>query len=65
MQNIIIKPKNKKEFDLLNELLKKMQVQTKILNEEKIENLGLVELLKEVDRTQKVSKSKIMSKLTK
>ncbi|NVO02772.1 MAG: hypothetical protein HXX09_08685 [Bacteroidetes bacterium] len=63
MQAIIISPKDKKEFVFISELLKKMEIKTKIFSEEEKEDFGLIELMKKVDRTKKVSREKIMSKL--
>lgn len=56
MESIIINPKDKTEFELLTQLLSKMNVVSKVISEEDQEDLGLTILMKEADRTQKVSK---------
>lgn len=63
MENILINPKDKAELELLTQLLGRMNVASKILSEEDQEDLGLVILMKEADRTQKVSKETIMQTL--
>ncbi|MEX8547960.1 MAG: hypothetical protein V5804_10205 [Mucilaginibacter sp.] len=63
MESIIISPKNKSEFELLTQLLSKMKVTAKVISEEDKEDLGLGILMREADRTQKVSKETIMETL--
>jgi len=63
MQTLIVKPKNKEEFQLLTDLLKKMRIQSRTLSIEEQEDFGLVQLMKEADRTQQVTEEEIMSKL--
>ncbi|WP_299289441.1 hypothetical protein [uncultured Mucilaginibacter sp.] len=63
MESIIISPKNKAEFELLTQLFSKMKVTAKVISEEDKEELGLSVLMKEADRTQKVSKETIMETL--
>ncbi len=63
MESIIITPKNKSELEFISELLKKMKVKAKFLSPEEKEDLGLIELMKESDRTKTISRSKIMRKL--
>ena len=63
MESLIITPKNKVEQKLLSDLLAKMNVKVAVLTDEAKEDLGLATLLKEADRTKKVSKETIMSKL--
>lgn len=60
MESIIIHPKDQLEFDLLKEVLTRMNVTADVISEEDQEDLGLPILMKEVDRTQKVSKEAIM-----
>lgn len=63
MENILINPKDKAELELLTQLLGRMNVASKILSEEDQEDLGLSILMKEADRTKKVSKEIIMQTL--
>ncbi len=64
MATLIINTNDKAELKLLEELLKKMKISAKVLTNEDKENLGLLKLLAEVDRTKKVSKSKVIEKLS-
>ena len=63
MNTILITPKNIQEFQLLSDLFLKMKIKSKVLSLEEKEDLGLIELMKEVDRTKKVSRAQIMKKL--
>ena len=65
MEAILIQPKNKSEFKFLAAMLKKLNVNIKTLDVETQEDLGLIELMKQVDRSQKVSRDEVMAKLTK
>lgn len=60
MESIIIHPKDQLEFDLLKEVLTRINVTASVIFEEDQEDLGLAILMKEADRTQKVSKKTIM-----
>ena len=63
MEALIVQAKDRAELKFISDLLKKMQIESKLLTEEQQENLGLIKLMKEVDRTQKISRDKIMEKL--
>lgn len=63
MSSIVVNPRNEKEFQFLSELLKKMGIDSKVLSDEETEDLGLSILMKDVDRSKKVSESEILSKL--
>jgi len=65
MNTIIVQPKTKAEMQLVSEVLKKMRIASKILSPEEREDLGLEMLMKQANRSEKVSKSKIMAKLGK
>ena len=65
MEAILIQPKNKSEFKFLAAMLKKLNVNIKTLNIEDKEDLGLIELMKQTDRSQKVTREDVMAKLTK
>lgn len=60
MESIIIHPKDQLEFDVLKEVLTRMNVTASVISEEDQEDLGLSILMKEADRTQNVSKDTIM-----
>lgn len=63
MGSIVINPKNDSELNFISELLQKLGVDSKVLTDEELEDLGLSILMKEVDRTKVVSEDEIMSKL--
>ena len=63
MKSIVISPKNLTDMRFVFELLKKLSIPTKILSDEEKEDLGLSMLLREADRTKKVSRETIMRKL--
>ncbi len=63
MNTIIVQPKTKAEMQLVSEVLKKMRIASKILNEEEREELGLNLLMKQANRTEKVTRKAIMAKL--
>jgi hypothetical protein len=65
MNTIIINPKDKKEFEFVSELLKKLGVDAKVLSDEQKEDLGLSVLMKDADRSEFTSEDEIMSKLSK
>ena len=65
MDTILVSPKDNKEFQLISDLFSKMKIKTKVLSTEEKEDLILGELMKEADRTQKVSRETIMKKLSK
>ncbi len=63
METLLIRTKNKTELQLIFDLLKKMRIETKVISTEEQEDLGLIKMMKEADRTQKVSREKIFAKL--
>ncbi|PIQ49719.1 MAG: hypothetical protein COW03_03500 [Cytophagales bacterium CG12_big_fil_rev_8_21_14_0_65_40_12] len=63
MSSIVVNPKNIEEFQFLTELLKKLNIEAKVLSDEQVEDLGLSFLMKEADKNDIVSKEEIMSKL--
>jgi hypothetical protein len=63
MNSIIVQPRTKAEMQLVSEVLKKMRIASKVLSEEEQEDIGLVMLIKQADRSEKISRSKVMAKL--
>lgn len=63
MKPLVVSPRNKKEFDFVSELLAKLNISTRSLSKEEIEDLGMIKLMKEADRTKMVSKEAIFKKL--
>lgn len=63
MSAILIQPKDAAEFQLLHSLLAKMKIAATVLSEEDWEDLGLSMLMREVERTDTVSREAVMAKL--
>lgn len=63
MESIVITPKNRTEAKLITDLFDKMNISIKVFSEEEKEDMGLVAMMKEADRTEKVSREEIMRKL--
>jgi hypothetical protein len=60
---LVIKPKTKSDLKFLSDLLNKLGIKSSLIDEEAIEDAGLSSLMKEVDRTKKVSRKTLMKKL--
>ena len=65
MKALVIKPKNSDEMKFITSLLEKLGIDSSGISEEELEDIGMSKLLRKVDKTQKVSRSVIMKKLTK
>ena len=63
MKAVIIKPKSATELKFINDLLKKLGVDSSTVSKEEIEDIGLSKAMRGVDKTKKVSKVSIMNKL--
>ena len=63
MKTLVVSVKDKVELKLVSDLLKKMHVEAKLLTEEQREKLGLIRLMNQANRSQKVPREKIMAKL--
>ncbi|MFU8859568.1 MAG: hypothetical protein ACNA8K_04015 [Cyclonatronaceae bacterium] len=63
MDALIIKSENRSDLKLIQELVKKMGLESKSLSGEEIEDLGLTFLMKQADRTKTVSRKTVMDKL--
>ncbi|HEY9166637.1 MAG TPA: hypothetical protein VIS48_10800 [Candidatus Kryptonia bacterium] len=60
---LVVKPKTKSDMKFLSDLLQKLGIKSSIIDEEAIEDAGLSALMKEADRTRKVSRKSVMKKL--
>lgn len=60
---MVITPKSATEYKFIHDLLEKLGVSSSTMTEEELEDIGLSKMLKAVDKTKKVSKGSIMSKL--
>ncbi|HWZ05176.1 MAG TPA: hypothetical protein VNX40_16275 [Mucilaginibacter sp.] len=63
MESIVISPKTKDEAKLITDLLAKMNISSKVITEEEKEDMGLLAMMKEVDRNEKVTYEEVMKKL--
>lgn len=65
MEPIVLNPKSKREYHFISQLLAKLNIPSRRLTREEREDLGMANLMREVDRSKKVSKASIMGKLAK
>ena len=63
METFIVTPKTKAEAKLLKDIFDKMNIPAKMLSDEEQEDMGLAIMMKEVDRSSKVSRDVIMKTL--
>ncbi|OFZ02213.1 MAG: hypothetical protein A3K10_04005 [Bacteroidetes bacterium RIFCSPLOWO2_12_FULL_31_6] len=63
MKAVVITAHNQSDLGFLASLFKRLGISSKVIDIEEIEDLGLSEMMKEVDRTKKVSRETIMKKL--
>ncbi|HEX7583122.1 MAG TPA: hypothetical protein VF373_00425 [Prolixibacteraceae bacterium] len=63
MKTMVIKLKDEAELLLLSGMLKKMRIQSKVLTDEELEDIGMGELMLKVNRSEKVSREQVMNKL--
>ncbi|HPI19513.1 MAG TPA: hypothetical protein PKY56_04010 [Candidatus Kapabacteria bacterium] len=63
MDTILVTPNNLEDFEFVIDLFSKMNIKTKILSAEEKEDILLGEMMKECDRSKKVSRESIMQKL--
>lgn len=65
MQSIIIQPKDQKEFLFISEMLKKMDIKSKVLTDEEKEDFALGKAIEIGMKTKNVPKSAILKLLKK
>jgi hypothetical protein len=63
MESIVISPRTKDEAKIIQDLLVKMNISSKIITDEEKEDMGLLMMMKEADRNDKVSREDVMKKL--
>ena len=63
MSSIIISPKNLQELQFLSDLLERLGVDSRVLSDEDMEDLGLAVLMKDVDRSDIAPEDELMAKL--
>ena len=63
MESIVINPKSKDEAKIITDILEKMNISSKVITDEEKEDMGLLIMMKESDRNEKVSREEVMRKL--
>jgi hypothetical protein len=63
MKAAVIATKDAKELKFINELLNKLGISSVPISEKDLKDMGLSNLMKNVDRTKKASRMSIMKKL--
>lgn len=63
METFIITPKSREEAKILTDVLHKLKITVKVLTDEEKEDMGLGMMMKEADRSKKVSRAAIMKAL--
>jgi hypothetical protein len=64
METLIVTVKDKQEMQLVSDILKKMCINAKLLTKEDREDLGLSKLMKQANRSEKVSRDQVMKSLS-
>lgn len=64
MKAIVITPKDDNEFKFLSNLLKKLGVGSTSVTQDELEDLGMSKLMRDVNKSEKVSRAEIMKKLS-
>jgi hypothetical protein len=64
MKAILINPQNSAEEKFISALLKKLRIASRTLSKEEMEDYGMSILMKEADRSKKVSRETVMKKLS-
>jgi hypothetical protein len=65
MSSLLITPKSSEELNFLISLLERLDMKSHLVSEEEIEDLGLSIMMRDIDRTEKISRAEIMKKLQK
>ena len=63
MKGIVITAKDQAEYKFIVNLLKKLRISSTTMSQDEMEDIGLLQLMNAVNRTKKVSRDTIMSKL--
>lgn len=64
MKAFVVKPKNEDEFKFITDLLKKPGIGSSTLTNVELEDIGMLKLIGNVDKSSKASRSEIMKKLS-
>jgi hypothetical protein len=60
---LVVRPRDEAEIKFLSDLVGKLGMSSRVIENEIIEDLGLAELMKNVDRSKKTSRYIIVKKL--
>jgi hypothetical protein len=63
MKALIVKPKTQSEVKFISDLLKKLGIASTQMDWEELEDNGMSILMKDVDRSKKISRESVMKKL--
>jgi hypothetical protein len=63
MKALLVQSSSDTEIKFISDLLKKLGVSSRLMNADEIEDYGMSVLLKEVDRSKKISRETVMKKL--
>ena len=63
METLIVTLKDKHEMQLVSEVLKKMRINAKQLTNEEREDIGPSKLMKQANRSEKISREQVMKSL--
>jgi hypothetical protein len=63
MDAILVKPKDSQELKLVEDILARMRISSQFITDEDKEDIGILQLMLEADRSKKVSREQIMEKL--
>ena len=63
METLIVTVKDERELQFVSDMLKKMRISSKRLSDEEREDFGMTKLMKLSDRSEKVSRDRIIAKL--
>jgi hypothetical protein len=63
MKALIVKPKTQSEVKFISDLLKKLGIASTQMDWEELEDYGMSILMKDVDRSKKISRESVMKKL--
>lgn len=63
METLIVTVKDKHEMQLVSDMLKKMRINAKKLSDEEREDIGLSKLMRQANRSEKVSRDQVMKSL--
>jgi len=63
METLIVTLKDKHEMQLVSDMLKKMRINAKQLSDDDREDIGLSKLMRQANRTDKVSRDQVMKSL--